>query len=84
MGPEKQNIYAIVEGESPVSTPPSTPLEPRETRLGKNLPNIFPRKKNLISNDSNSEEIGNYQYDKTLSSDLETNKKLGFNRVTLI
>ena len=80
----KRHVYAIVEGESPISTPPSTPPGKEQIKFGRKVPNIFPRKNSLINEDSISEANENHLYETASNPCFENGQNFGFNRVTLI
>ena len=83
-GNGKRHVYAIVEGESPISTPPSTPHGKEQNTFRRKFPNIFPREKSLVNGDSISEVAENYVHDIASDSSFENKQNFRFNKVTLI
>ena len=73
---KKRHVYAIVEGESPQSTPRFTPDIRKNKRLQKKLPKIFPRSPNLCNETINSKN--------SLGSDFDDKPSVDFHKVTLI
>ena len=81
---KKRHVYAIVEGESPASTPPSTPFVGEKNKTRKNFPTIFPRNNSSLRKDLNNEYPENPPYDIAFEPNLENRQNCDFSKVTLI
>ena len=81
---KKRHVYEVVEGESPMSSTPSSPFVQEKHGTCSTMPNIFPRKTSSLAKNSSNISSNNSYYDNELESNVEMEEHNEFGRVTLI